>query len=123
MDIYNIIYASLHIARIVRLRVKNSADNNIRIKKMATSTFGVLFVAWLIYVVLIIIFIVIPAALNISLGVREIYKIFLVKLIKVSEIYCIYLIKVCLYNCFFHKMRENSINMRRTFLTAGLVLL
>ena len=45
--------------------------------------------ALFIDVFLIIIFIVIPAALNISLGVREIYKRFLVKLIKVSKVYCI----------------------------------
>ena len=48
------------------------------------STLGVLFVSWLIYVFLVILFIVIPAALNISLGVRDVYKKFLLKLIKVS---------------------------------------
>ena len=46
-------------------------------------TLGGLFIAWLVYVVVIVLFIVIPAALNVSLGARHFYTRFLVKIIKV----------------------------------------
>ncbi|CAB3998127.1 Glycerol-3-phosphate acyltransferase 4 [Paramuricea clavata] len=45
-------------------------------------TFYALFIAWMVYVVLIIFIIVIPAALNLSLGARHLYTRFLVKIIK-----------------------------------------
>ena len=51
--------------------------------KMADTLWG-LFIAWLVYVVLIVLLIVIPAALNVSLGVRQSYTRFLVKVIKVG---------------------------------------
>jgi uncharacterized membrane-anchored protein len=67
--------------------METSADSVLRINM--ADTFYALFIAWLVYVVLIIFIIVIPAALNLSLGARHFYTRFLVKIIKVCLIWCV----------------------------------
>lgn len=48
---------------------------------------GGLFLAWVVYVIFILLLIVIPAGLNFSLGVRHFYTKFLEKIIKVCVIF------------------------------------
>ena len=64
-------------------RSTSQIKNSIVIFLKMADTLGGLFIAWLVYVVVIVLFIVIPAALNISLGARYFYTRFLVKIIKV----------------------------------------